>query len=103
MFWIIMSIVLFILLCVAFVIIYRLLGVQEDIEDRINDSMDVLNVAHESIDEILHRPLFYNSPEIKNVIDQIKYAKDAIHAVAVEIAGANEENIVEESTFSDEA
>lgn len=58
--------------------------------------MDVLNTAHESIDEILHRPLFYNSPEIQNVINQIKYAKDAVHAVAVEIAGVNEENIAED-------
>lgn len=88
-----MSIVLFILLCASCVIIYRLLGMQEDIEDRINDSMGVLNTAYESIDEILHKPLFYNSPEIKSVIDQIKYAKEAVHAVAVEIAGVNEENI----------
>lgn len=96
MFWIITSVILFVLLCVALVVIYRLLGVQEEVEDRINDSMDVLNTAHESIDEILHRPLFYNSPEIQNVINQIKYAKDAVHAVAVEIAGVNEENIAED-------
>ena len=101
MFWIIVSIVLFILLCATVAIIYRLLGTHGDVEDRINDSMDVLNAAYVSIDEILHRPLFFDSPEIKNVLEQIKFAKEAIHAVAVEIAGVNGENIEEEELTSD--
>jgi len=96
MFWIIISIILFLVVVAEGAVIYKLLGVQEDVEDRINDSMDVLNTTHEAIDDILHKPLFHDSPEIQRVLKQIEYAREAVHAVAVEIAGSNEENIEDE-------
>lgn len=96
MFWIITSIVLAVIAVLEARVIYKLLGIQEDVEDRVNDSMDVLNAAHETMDDILHKPLFYNSPEIQNALKQIEYCRDSVHAVAVEIAGANEENIIDE-------
>jgi hypothetical protein len=103
-FLIILVVVLFGLLCTAAIVINRMLRREEAIEDRLNDSMEVLNAAYEQINEILQRPLFYNSPEVRTVVEQVKYVREAIHAVAVEVAGINEENVddSEEQEDSDE-
>lgn len=52
-------------------------------EDRINSSFEKINKSRETIKEILTRPLFYDSPEVKEVLNSIKNVQNTI----VQIAG----------------
>ena len=51
-------------------------------EDRINDSFEKINKSRETIKEILTRPLFYDSPEVKEVINSIKNVQNTILYIA---------------------
>jgi|TARA_Y100000310_G_scaffold332107_1_gene407039 hypothetical protein len=54
-------------------------------EDRINDSFEKINKSRETILEILTRPLFYDSPEVKEVLNSIKNVQNTIVHIASNI------------------
>ena len=62
--------------CVRFGVI--ILGVQDAVEE----SLDIIDEQYSSINEILERPLFYDSPEVRRVLDSISHARDSIFDVA---------------------
>jgi len=64
------------------------------IEDAITDSLDLLDKKYESVDKILDIPLFYDSPQVKQVINDIRSARDSILIAANQIA--NIEDITNE-------
>ena len=43
--------------------------------------------------EVLQRPLFYDSPEVKAVVKDIQKVRDSLHSVALSLT----KNIVDES------
>lgn len=53
-----------------------------DIQEAIENSLDVLDKRYASISKILQIPLFYDSPEIKRVHEDIKASRDSILYVA---------------------
>lgn len=61
------------------------------VEDEIESSLDVLDERYRSISKILEIPLFYDSPEIKKVVEDVKSSRDAILRVAGSIANIEEE------------
>jgi hypothetical protein len=52
------------------------------IEDAVEDCLDVLDERFANISEILSRPLFHDSPEIRQVHNDIRRARDEILEVA---------------------
>ena len=62
--------------CIKFGLI--ILGVQDVIEE----ALDVIDEKYESITEICERPLFYDSPEVRKVLDDIKATRTALHKIA---------------------
>ena len=65
-----------------------ILRVQEVIET----SLDVLDEKHRSISEILNRPLFYDSPEVRAVLEDVRSTRQAIHAIAKSLVDNFEED-----------
>ena len=61
-------------------------------EDTIEECLDVIDDKYNSMSEILKRPLFYDSPEVKVVVEDIKIVRESLHAVALSLT----ENIIEE-------
>ena len=61
-------------------------------EDAIEDCLDVIDNKYNSMSEILKRPLFFDSPEVKVVVEDIKTVRESLHAVALSLT----ENIIEE-------
>jgi len=61
-------------------------------EDSIEDCLDVIDNKYNSMSEILKRPLFFDSPEVKVVVEDIKTVRESLHAVALSLT----ENIIEE-------
>lgn len=53
-----------------------------DVQESVQNALDVLDAKHQSIFNILQRPLFYDSQEIRQVVRDIEDAKNSIHDIA---------------------
>ena len=65
--------------CFKFAMI--ILKVQEVIEE----SLDILDERYKNMSEILQRPLFYDSSEVRSVLEDINYSRAAIHNIAISL------------------
>jgi len=61
------------------------------VQDAIEESLDVLDKRYDSISKILKIPLFYDSPEIKRAVDDIRKSRDAVLYVANQLTSIQEE------------
>lgn len=52
------------------------------ITDAIEESLDILDARYASISKILEIPIFYDSPQVKQVLSDIKESREAILYVA---------------------
>ena len=53
-----------------------------DIEDAIEDSLDILNKKYGKMNEILQKPVFFDSMEVRQVINDIRECHSAILKIA---------------------
>lgn len=68
------------------------------VQDQIEKSLDVIDEQYSVIEEILKRPLFYDSPEVRKVLDSIAETRDTILLVASTLSSNfNSEDNEEES------
>ena len=65
--------------CIRFALV--ILKVQEAVES----SLDILDERYGTMSEILARPLFYDSPEVRGVLRDIDASRDAIHNIAISL------------------
>lgn len=61
------------------------------VQDAIEESLDVLDKRYESISKILKIPLFYDSPEIKRAVDDIRKSREAVLYVANQLTSIQED------------
>ena len=98
----IIIILLFVLAAVGVYFSVRFGLVILKVQDSIEESLDVLDERYESISKILEIPLFYDSPEIRKVVDDIRQTRDAILVIAnsigasVDLDNEEEDEIVNE-------
>ena len=59
-------------------------------KDALEQSLDILDERYESISQILQIDLFYDSPQIRQVVSDIKQCQDSILLVANEIGRLEE-------------
>ena len=52
------------------------------IEDAVEVSLDTLDAKYVAMTEILDTPLFYNSPEVRRVLNEIEDARNSVLYVA---------------------
>ena len=53
-----------------------------ELQDAIEDSLNTLNERVDSVSKILEIPLFFDSPEIRSVHEDVKTSRDTIRRVA---------------------
>ena len=53
-----------------------------DVEDAIEESLDILNNKYSSMNEVLKKPVFFDSVEIRQVIADIRDCHGAILSIA---------------------
>lgn len=78
------------ILCSCFFITTLLFGYQTykfakiilEIQDAMEDSLEIINVRIASISKVLEIPLFYDSPEIRRVHEDLRASKEAMLRVA---------------------
>ena len=63
------------------------------VQDSVEECLEVLDKRYDSIAKVLQIPLFYDSPEIKRVHEDIKASRDAILYVANVISKVEEEEV----------
>jgi hypothetical protein len=56
------------------------------IQEAIEESLDVIDERYQSISKILEIPLFYDSPQIRQVVNDIKITRDTLLKVAKRFA-----------------
>ena len=64
--------------------------VRQGISDALEESLDVLDERYQSVSEVLKIDLFYDSPQIRQVVADIKKCQDSILYVANEIGRLEE-------------
>jgi uncharacterized membrane protein len=52
-------------------------------EDAIEEALDVIEEKYAHMSEILKRPLFFDSPEIKSVVRDLSEVKKILHKIAI--------------------
>jgi hypothetical protein len=61
------------------------------VQDSIQESLTVVDDRCESISEILSRPLFYDSPEVRRVLKDIEATRDSLESVARDLVNKLED------------
>jgi hypothetical protein len=67
------------------------------VQDSLQSALDVVGEKYEAISEILSRPLFFDSPEVRQVLDDIESTRDALEIVAHDLANKIENDVEEEN------
>ena len=55
------------------------------VQDALEETLDVIDEKYASITKVCERPLFYDSNEVRQVLDDIKGVRDALHQIAVSL------------------
>lgn len=87
--WLLFSVTL-VLMLVSLYYNYKFAKIIMKFEDSIAESLDKLDEKYTSISKILEIPLFFDSPQIRKVISDIKDSRDAILEVANSVAQVEE-------------
>tara|TARA_A100001391_G_C5040530_1_gene270754 strand:+ start:795 stop:1073 length:279 start_codon:yes stop_codon:yes gene_type:complete len=75
------------ILCVALIFaVFRLARTIFTLEDKVEFALDQIDESVQVIDEILNRPLFYDSPEVREVHRQISLVNISLVNIASVIA-----------------
>lgn len=96
---IVLSTVLFVSLVIHVLVgrfAFRMANIVMNVEDALEESLSLLDSRYASIAQILQKPLFMNSPEVRQVMEDISRSKDAILYVANSLASSIDPEAVEE-------
>jgi len=91
--WMILSILEFIALLLSAKYLYKFSMKILDLEDKTNSSIDVLEEKYKKMSEILERPVFFDSVEVRQVVNDIYDCQKAIYDIAVSIGDIEEEEV----------
>lgn len=71
------------------------------VEDAIEETLDVLDERYRSISKILEIPLFYDSPQIRQVIQDVKSTRDSLLLIANRFASIDTRAVEEDEVKRD--
>jgi len=74
---------------------YRFGKILLRVEDEVESALDVLDERYASISKILQIPLYYDSPEIRQILSDIEKTRTAILTIAASIGAAIDEDAAE--------
>jgi len=91
--WMIIAILEFVSLIILFSYTYKFAMKIIKTEDEINIAIDTLEESYKKITNILDKPVFFDSIEVRQVINDIYECQKAIYDIAVSIGNLEEEEI----------
>jgi len=66
--------------------LYRFSVTILNIETSIEESLDQLEASYQEVSKILEIDVFFDSVEVRKVINEIKNSKESIHKVAIDLS-----------------
>ena len=66
--------------------LYKFSVIILNIESSIEESLDQLELSYQEVSKILEIDVFFDSVEIRKVINEIKNSKESIHKVAIDLS-----------------
>jgi hypothetical protein len=82
--------------CGYYLIKFSLIILQ--MQDAFEEMLDVLDERYRSISKVLEIPLFYDSPQIRQVVNDIKVTRDTVLLVANRFASIDSTAVEEEGS-----
>ena len=79
-------------LCVSAYYNYKFARIILRVEDAVEESLDRLDDRYQAMSEIVKRPVFFDSVEVRQVIADIGHCRDAVLQVAKSLASVGEAN-----------
>ena len=79
-------------LCISVYYNYKFARIILNFEDRIEGALDDLDARYKKMSEIIRRPIFFDSVEVRQVIAEITETRDTILRIANGIAKVGESN-----------
>lgn len=76
-------VIISILLAVSIYYNWKFANILLKIEDELDDCLETINEKYSKMSEILSRPLFFDSPEVRRVVQDIKDTRNALHGIAL--------------------
>jgi hypothetical protein len=89
--YLLVAIALSVLLTASIYFNYRFARIIFSYEDSLENCLDTLDKSYGKISEILQIPLFADTPQIKQVMNEIEISRQAILYVANQIASVEDE------------
>ena len=89
MIWAVISLSFFLLITIYYCIKFALIIIR--VKDAIEDSFEKIDDSYYKISEILQIPLFYDSKEVKNTLEEIKNVRDILLFIASQLSNSIEE------------
>ena len=88
--WLFISIIEFLIILILVYYLYKF-GIKIiETEDSIDNALDILEEKYEKISSILEIPVFFDSVEVRQVVNDIYECQKAIYKISVSI-GSNED------------
>lgn len=56
------------------------------IEDELEDCLDTIDEKYSKMSEILSRPLFFDSPEVRRVVEDVRDTRNSLHRIALSLS-----------------
>lgn len=81
----------FLLFFLCFSIKFALIIIK--MQDVIENSLDEIDKSYNSIGQVLETPVFYNSPEIKRVLDEVRSVKLVILNISSNLTNNKDEDL----------
>ena len=93
------SVVLFIFLCISIYFNYRFGVIIINTQEQVESSLDLLDQRYKKMSDIAKTPVFFDSVEIRQVINEINKCVDAVLLVANKLMSVSEQEKGENNIY----
>tara|TARA_Y100000592_G_scaffold78959_1_gene124355 strand:- start:1014 stop:1292 length:279 start_codon:yes stop_codon:yes gene_type:complete len=75
-----------ILLIISLRYLYKFSRIILNVEDAVEESLDIIDQSYQQIGDILNKPLFYDSSEVRAVIGELNNSRNALLYIANQLS-----------------
>lgn len=84
---VLLSLFLFVVVCILLYKVYQYSVIILNMEEALEQSIDIFNERLDSMEKILQKEVFFDSIEVRQVINDIKLSRDAVLTVSSVLIG----------------
>ena len=86
----ILSGVFLILLIICLRYLYKFSRIILNVEDAVEESLDIIDSSYQKIGDILNKPLFYDSTEVRAVVGELNNSRNALLYIANQLSNISD-------------